>query len=73
MIDDIYVRKDVYQAEQDNIITAINDTNNRIDDLKDNINRTLALWGIGIGIIAFLFAAMQIGIAIILFIMSKPG
>ena len=43
MSDDIYVRKDVYQAEQDNIITAINDTNARIDDLKDNINRTLTL------------------------------
>ena len=37
-MNDDFVRKDVHDAQIDTLIVAINDTNSRIDDLKDRIN-----------------------------------
>ena len=66
-----FVRKDVYEAEQDTLLLLNEKTNQRIDDLKDNINRQVNFWGITISVIAGLFAAMQIGLAIVLYFLSK--
>ena len=66
-----FVRKDVYEAEQDTLLLLNEKTNQRIDDLKDNINRQVNFWGITISVIAGLFAAMQIGLAIVLYFSSK--
>ena len=67
-----YVRKDVYEADQETIAGAINDLRDRIDDYKDISSRQTAFWGILIAVIAFLFAGMQIGIAIVLYMLSTP-
>ena len=64
MSDDIFVRKDVYKAEQDNIITAISDTNERVNDLKDAMNRNIAILGIVITALGIVLAGLQIFIAV---------
>lgn len=40
-----YVRKDVYEAECDHLITAINNNSDRIDEVKENVSRQINLWG----------------------------
>ena len=75
MSDDIYVRKDVNEAQNDLLVTAIADTDKRIDDLRsemnerindihNSINHALTIAGI-------VFAAVQIGLAVILFFLTK--
>ena len=71
--DEIYVRKDVYEAENDHIATAINDTRDMIENVDRHVNRSLTFWGITIAVIAFLFAGMQIGLAIFLYILTTGG
>lgn len=69
--DEKYVRKDVYEANNERITTAINDTRDMIDNVDKHVNRSLTFWGITIAVIAFLFAGMQIGVAIFLYILTK--
>ena len=68
---DEFVRKDVYDAEQDIILEEIDNLRKRLDDYKDSTTRQTNFWGIMIAIIAFLFAGMQIGIAVVIFLLSR--
>ena len=74
MPDNDYIRKDLYDAEQSVFLVMDEKTNKRIDDLKDSVSRQINLWGITISVIAALFAAMQIGLAIVLYFLTQtPG
>ena len=59
-----YVRKDVYDANLDTILLLEDKTNERINDVKDSINRQLTIMGITIG-------AFQLGLALILYFLTK--
>ena len=59
-----YVRKDVYDANLDTILLLEDKTNERINDVKDSINRQLTIMGITIG-------AFQLGLALILYVLTK--
>ena len=64
MSDSEFVRKDVHDANLDTILILIDKTNERINDLKDSINRQFAIMGITIG-------AIQLGLALILYFLTK--
>ena len=64
MSDSEFVRKDVHDANLDTILILIDKTNERINDLKDSINRQLTIMGITIG-------AFQLGLALILYFLTK--
>ncbi|MBQ7154834.1 MAG: hypothetical protein IJR85_04695 [Synergistaceae bacterium] len=68
-----FVRKDVYGAEQDTLLMLDEKTNQRIDDLKDTVNRQVNFWGITVSIIAGVFAAMQIGLAVVMYFLSRSA
>ena len=69
-----YIRKDVYDAEQNVFLVMDEKTNKRIDDLKDSVNRQINLWGMTISAIAVFFAVIQVGLAIVLWFLSRtPG
>ncbi len=59
-----YVRKDIFEERLDHITTAINDTNQRIDDLKDSVNRNFS-------VLMIVFAMVQIGIGFLLYVLAK--
>ena len=59
-----YVRKDIFEERLDHITTAINDTNQRIDDLKDSVNRNFS-------VLTIVFAMVQIGIGFLLYVLAK--
>ncbi|MBR0279127.1 MAG: hypothetical protein IJQ75_04010 [Synergistaceae bacterium] len=66
MNDDIYVRKDIHEKDTDILADAVNNTNNRIDDIKDFISWGLTLLGI-------IFVIVQIGVGFLLYILTnKP-
>ena len=67
-----YVRKDVYNADHDTIAEAITDLRDRLEDYKVSTSHQVSFWGVLMAVIAFLFAVMQIGIAIVLYILSQP-
>ena len=68
-----FVRKDVFDERTDHIMTAVNDTRDRVDDIQANVGRQISFWGILIGVIAFLFAGLQLGLAVLLYILTlKP-
>lgn len=50
------------EAKINMLLTAIDAANKRIDDLRDNINRTFTVFGIAIGLFAVLLAGLQIAI-----------
>ncbi len=68
-----YVKKEVYDAQQDTYLMMIDNTNKRIDDLRDDINHHFSFWSVLISVMALLIAGMSIGIAILLFFMSTPA
>lgn len=59
-----YVRKDIHDLQ-------INELNRRIDDLRSDLARKSQLQGNNITLTAGLFTAMQLGIAIFLYIISR--
>ena len=72
---DEFVRKETHDANIETLAVAVDDTNSRIDDLrdevkerisdmKDSINRTLNLFALGVGI-------LQIGLAVLLYFLTK--
>lgn len=74
-MNDEFVRKDVHDAQIETLAVAVDDTNSRIDDLrdeikerisdmKDSINRSLTLFALGLGFI-------QLGVALLLYILTK--
>lgn len=66
MNDDIYVRKDIHEKDTDILAEAVNNTNNRIDDIKDFVSWGLTLLGI-------IFVIVQIGVGFLLYILTnKP-
>lgn len=76
MSDSEYVRKDLHDANIETLAVAVDDTNSRIDDLrdetkerisdmKDSINRSLNLFALSVGI-------LQIGLAVLLYFLTKP-
>lgn len=68
---DEFVRKDVYEADQNTIVAEIASIQDRLDDYKESTTRQNNNLGIMIAIIAFIFAGMQIGIAITLFFLTR--
>lgn len=73
-MNDEYIRKDVYDAETDHILSLIDDTNRRFDDMKDyttermndikdSVSRMLTVGGIVIGI-------LQFGLALMLYVLK---
>ena len=54
--EDIYVRKDVYEAEQEHLITIIQNVEKRINDIYNVIVIALASAGLTAGIIAAIYA-----------------
>lgn len=66
-----YVRKDAYEADKENTIGLIGDIRDRLEDYKASSSRQLTFWGIMIAVIAFLFAGMQIGIAVVLWLLTR--
>ena len=75
MSDSEFVRKDVHDANIETLAVAVDGTNSRIDDLrdevkerisdmKDSINRSLNIFALGIGI-------LQIGLAVLLYFLTK--
>ena len=64
MDENAYVRKDVFEAKIDTLLVLNDKTNERIDDLKDSVNRNFAVLGIS-------FAAVQIGLAVVIYFLSK--
>lgn len=67
---DEYVRKDIFDERTEHLTTAINDTRDRIDDVQNHVGRQISLWGIFIGVIAFLFAGLQIGVALFIYLLT---
>ena len=68
-----YARKDNLDERTDHLTTAINDTREMIDNLQKHVDRQISFWGITISVIAFLFAGLQLGLAIFLYILTmKP-
>ncbi len=59
-----YVRKDIFDERADHLATAINDTNNRIDDIKDSVNWNFA-------VLTGTFVIVQIGIGFLLYILAR--
>lgn len=66
-----FVSKEKHDADVEMLTLAISDTRERIEDYKDSTNRQISFWGLTIAAIALLFAGMQIGIAVVLYIMSQ--
>lgn len=60
---DEYVRKDVHDKDTDILAQAINDANNRIDDIKDFITWGFSLLGI-------IFVIVQLGIGFLLYLLA---
>ena len=57
-----YPSREELNARIDMLLIAIDNTNKRIDDLRDNINRTFSVFGIAIGLFAVLLAGLQVAI-----------
>lgn len=66
-----FVSQQKHDADIELLTLAISDTRERIEDYKDSTNRQISFWGLTIAAIALLFAGMQIGIAVVLYIMSQ--
>ena len=64
MNDSDFVRNDLYQKDLDLIANELENTNKRIDDLKESISRQLTLTGIMIG-------TFQLGLALVLYFLTK--
>ena len=60
---DIYLRKDIYDAEQDTLLVLLQDTNKRIDDLQNSISHWFS-------IIGTLFVVIQIGFALLFYFLK---
>ncbi len=68
-----YARKDILDERTDHLTTAINDTREMIENVQKHVDRQISLWGITISAIAFLFAGLQLGLAVFLYILTlKP-
>lgn len=64
--DEKFVRKDIHEKDTDILAQAINDTNDRLDDIKDFITWGLSLLGV-------IFVIVQLGVGFLLYIFtSKP-
>ena len=64
MNDNDFVRNDLYQKDLDLIANELDNTNKRIDDVKDSIGHNLALTAILVGV-------FQLGLALILYFLTK--
>lgn len=62
MTDNSTPSREELNAKIDMLLIAIDNTNKRIDDLRDNINRTFSIFGAAIGLFAVLLAGLQIAI-----------
>ncbi len=67
-----FVSKEKYEADIDMLLVLIDKTNERINEVNQSTNRQISFWGIMTAVIAFLFAGLQIGIAIMLYFLSLP-
>lgn len=52
--DDIYLRKDVYEAKENNLITAINDTKELVNAIDNHVSRELTVLSICVTIITII-------------------
>lgn len=69
-----FVRKEIFDERTSHLTTAINDTRDRIDDVENSIGHQISFWGILMTVVAVLFAGMQLGLALILYFLTKtPG
>ncbi|MBQ4430393.1 MAG: hypothetical protein IJP89_10140 [Synergistaceae bacterium] len=62
--DEKYVRKDIHEKDTDILAQAINNTNDRIDDVKDFITWGLTLLGI-------IFVIVQLGVGYLLYLLTQ--
>lgn len=65
------VCKDIYEADQDAIASEIANLRERLNDYKDTTSRQVSYWGVLTAVIAFLFAGMQLDIALVIYLLSK--
>ncbi|MBQ2617100.1 MAG: hypothetical protein IJF90_09585 [Synergistaceae bacterium] len=61
---DEFVRKDVYEAEQEHIISLIQAAEKRIDDTNDDQNRNVAIITLAITVMGIIIMGLQIFIAV---------
>ena len=59
-MNDEYVTKELFDAKIETLLVLYDDTNKRIDDLKDSMNRHFA-------VLSVMFGMLQVGIAVILY------
>ncbi len=62
MSDKDYVTREELDAKIDVLLIANDAANKRIDDLRDNMNRSFAILGIAATLFAVLLAGLQIAI-----------
>ena len=71
-MNDEYIREiNRLSGEVEELKTKLEEVSTRINDTRDNISHSFSFWGIMTGVIALLFSGMQIGIAIILYLLSQ--
>ena len=68
-MNDDFIRKYVYEEQQDHILDAIRAVNERVDDLHSEFLRDLAIIGIFIAVLA---AAIPIGLYYLQILMNIP-
>ena len=70
-----FVRKDVHDAEQETLLVAINNANDRIDDLRDTVNERLddikEASSRSINLLTLSLAVVQMAIALVLYFLKK--
>lgn len=70
-----YVRKDVHEAELDSLIISINNTNDRIDDLRNSVNERLddikEANSHSMAMLTIALSVVQIAIAIVLYLLRN--
>lgn len=74
-MNDDYIRKDIHDEEikhlREILSISLSDINSRIDDIKDNINRTFTLWSLVIGAMGLILMGIQIALAVFLFYIQR--
>ena len=70
MTEQEYITREEFDAKIETLLVLYDKTNERITDAKEETSRQISFWGIVVGVIAFLFAGMQIGMAIVLYLLQ---
>ena len=67
-----FIRKDIHDEQINNLHREIDGLKTMLSSSEQRTSNQIAFWGIITTVVAFLFAGMQIGIAIVLYMLSTP-